>query len=363
MPHLSVMLKPASSACNMRCRYCFYHSLAKSREAYGYGIMGKETAEEIIKKTLDFADGDSVYYSFQGGEPLLAGLEFYEFFTATVKKHNKKQAKIFYNIQTNGTLVNKDWNELFLRHEFLVGLSLDGERAANVNRLDSNGGETFERVLETADNFLNYGVEFNILTVATAFTAKNAENIYCFLRDRGYKYLQFIPVLRPINGDYGDFYLDCDSMFLLLDTLFKLYVKDYLRGNYVSVRLFDNWVRLFRGERSEQCGVAGHCARQLVFEGDGSAYPCDFYCLDEYRLGNIRFNTVEELFNSTVGFKFLKDSLKLPLNCRKCRFVGLCRGGGCKRSRNDYDYCLAYKKFFENNLSLFGIFRKLVRKK
>lgn len=165
MPHLSVMLKPASSACNMRCGYCFYHSLAASRTEYDYGIMGKETAENIIRKTLDFADGDSVYYSFQGGEPLLAGKEFFRFFTETVRRLNVKGAKIHYNAQTNGTLVDEEWTTLFREEKFLVGLSLDGDRQANVLRTDSRGRETFERVLDTADGFLNYGVEFNVLIV------------------------------------------------------------------------------------------------------------------------------------------------------------------------------------------------------
>lgn len=358
MPHLSVMLKPASSACNMRCKYCFYHSLAESRESYGYGKMTENTAEEIIKKTLSFANGDSVYYSFQGGEPLLAGREFFDFFIKTVKRYNVKNSRIFYNIQTNGTLVDRTWNEFFRNNEILIGLSLDGDRPANANRLNAEFGETFERVLDTADWFLNDGVEFNILIVATPETARRAEDIYCFLRDRGYKYHQYIPVLRPTGseGIIDKNYLDNESMFLLLDRLFNLYVRDYVRGNYVSIRLFDNWVRLYRREKNEQCGTAGYCTHQLVFEGDGSAYPCDFYCLDEYRLGYIADSTVEELLKKNRAESFIKESLPVLDRCKKCAYFRVCRGGGCKRSRADFDYCEAYRKFFEKNIGAFRVF-------
>lgn len=352
------MLKPASSACNMRCKYCFYHSLAEQRESYGYGMMSKETAERIIIKTLSFANGDSIYYSFQGGEPLLAGMDFFKFFVETVKKYNKKNSRIFYNIQTNGTLVNSEWNRFFRENEILIGLSLDGDRLANENRLNADFRETFNQVIDTADNFLNDGVEFNILIVATPKTTERAEDIYCFLRDRGYKFQQYIPVLRPLDegGKIDEKYLNNESMFLLLDRLFNLYVKDFIRGNYVSIRLFDNWVRLYRRERSEQCGTGGHCTFQLVFEGDGSAFPCDFYCLDEYRLGNISDKTVSELFKSELAENFIKESLPVREKCKQCDYFRICRGGGCKRSKADFDYCEAYKKFFKKNIGAFNLF-------
>lgn len=358
---LSVMIKPSSGSCNMRCKYCFYHSVASNRETYAYGLMSAETAEKIIAETLEFSEGGSVYFSFQGGEPLIVGLDYYKGFVAAVARLNTLGSKIYYNIQTNGTLVTQEWTDFFRENEFLVGLSLDGDRAANDNRIFADGSETFERVLDTADNFLNYGVEFNVLTVATAYTARHAEDIYCFLRDRGYKYQQYIPVLRPFGEEHktGGYYLDNETMFLLLDRLFRLYVADFLKGNYVSIRLFDNWVRMFLGERGEQCGTGGFCTRQLVFEADGSAYPCDFYCLDDYRLGNIKDKSLRELFETPAAIDFLKAGLVKKPACSACRYFSLCRGGGCKRSKAEFDYCKAYKAFFAKNMPLFTLFQRV----
>ena len=109
MPALSIMIKPASSLCNLRCKYCFYCDVASHRDVFSLGVMKEETAESLIKSALKFADGCSVAFAFQGGEPLIAGLDYFKFFTETVERLNEKNSEIFYSIQTNGTLVTDEW--------------------------------------------------------------------------------------------------------------------------------------------------------------------------------------------------------------------------------------------------------------
>lgn len=148
---------------------------------------------------------------------------------------------------------------------------------------------------------------------------------------------------------YADFLIKC----------FKLYARDFKNRDYTSIRYFDNLVRLYLGHPAEQCGMCGHCSRQFVAEGNGNIYPCDFYCTDEWLLGNINESDFEALASSDKAERFIKDSFKTDEKCKACEYFGLCRSGGCKRNAEDRDYCDSYKKFFEECLSLFGIFDNL----
>ncbi len=344
--------------CNMRCKYCFYADVSDFREIRSFGLMSPETARNIIEKALAFADrGEPVSFAFQGGEPLIAGIEYFKNFIDFVKEKNTRGNPVYYGIQTNGTLVTDEWAEFFKANKFLVGLSLDGDEAGNRFRVSGEKSSAFYKVLQTAETFKRYGVDFNILTVLTGYCAENGERIYRFFKNKGFRYIQFIPCLRPFGEkseselymtekQYGDF----------LVRLFKLYADDYAKGNYVSIRQFDNWVQMYLGRRPEQCGMMGCCSFQFVAEGNGNIYPCDFYCTDEWLLGNINEMSFSDFVNGEKMRSFIEESMDVPEKCKKCRFYPLCRGGGCKRSRLDRDYCKSYKRFFSACLPLFRVF-------
>ena len=355
--NLSIMIKPASSMCNLRCKYCFYHSLAGSRESFSYGKMSQATTDEVIAKALKFADGGSIYFAFQGGEPLFAGKEYFKYFVDKVNELNTRHSTIYYSLQTNGTLIDQEWAEFFAKHQFLLGVSMDGDQTANRYRLDINLDYTFPVVRKALDILTEAGVDVNILIVATGWTADHIEDVYRYLTSQGFKYLQFIPCLRPFGDDSeGPLYMSVEQYGNFLIRLFNLYVKDYVRGDYTSVRLLDNWVYLYLGKQPEQCGVCGHCSHQCVVEGNGNVYPCEFYCLDKWLLGDIHDMDFDQLAHTDRATQFLKDSINIPDKCKSCEFYGICRAGGCKRNRADRDYCVAYKKFFSSCLPLFRAF-------
>ena len=357
MPSISVMLKPASGKCNMQCKYCFYHSLTQTRGIADYGIMDIATAKRVIDSALDYAGNESVYFTFQGGEPLLAGKEFFRQFVDYVKKSNKSNAKVYYALQTNGTLVDDEWIKLFKDNGFLIGLSLDGDEISNKFRVDCKDNSVFNKVFDTAHKLQNAGVDFNIVSVVTAHTGKRIEEVYKFFKSQGFSYLQFIPCLRPFgDNSQSDLYMDCEQYAEYLSKLFELYLQDYKSGKYVSVRHFDNMVSLYNCGGAEQCGMIGHCARQFVVEANGNVYPCDFYCLDEWLLGNIMESDFATLSRLPKAIDFLRSSLNIPDKCKSCEFYAVCRGGGCKRNRASGDYCEAYKEFFCNYVKEFEIF-------
>lgn len=359
MPALSIMIKPASSLCNLRCKYCFYCDVASQREVTSFGVMKEETAERLIKSALDFADGCSVAFAFQGGEPLIAGLDYFKFFTEKVNEYNTKKSEIFYSIQTNGTFVTDEWARFFHDNKFLVGLSLDGDFEGNRFRVDEKRQNAYYKIISAANKFKKHQVEFNILTVLTGYCAENAERIYKYFRSNGFKYLQFIPCLRPMGDNtQSELYMTNEQYADFLIKIFNLYVKDFVRGNYISIRQFDNWVRMFLGERAEQCGLMGHCTHQFVAEGNGNIYPCDFYCTDEWLLGNINDDSLESMAKGEKARQFIMESLGVRAECKECKYYPICRAGGCKRNRESEDYCQAYKRFFSACLPLFRAFRK-----
>lgn len=349
MPSISVMVKPASSLCNLKCEYCFYHSLAGQRESYNYGIMDEDTLDVIIQKALSYAEGGALYLSFQGGEPLLAGKSFFRFASSALARRNKYHSPITLAVQTNGTLLDNEWCRIFAEGNYLVGLSLDGDQAANARRVDKSGAPVFERILAAARMLKEHGVEFNILSVLTEQNAKRIKPIYEFLTAQGFRHLQFIPYLKALGANPDAMTVTAETYGEYLTTLFDLYLRDIKRNRYVSIRQMDNFVALAKGGRAEQCGMNGVCAGGFVIEGDGTVFPCDFYCLDQYKLGNIKENGFDYFAAHPTMRKFIADSVINSSKCRECPYYRLCRGG-CKRERTDLDKCHGYKKFFARAL-------------
>lgn len=361
--NISIMMKPASSNCNLRCKYCFYNDLSSHREMPSRGIMSQDTLRNILKKAFDFAGNDKVMLSFQGGEPLIAGKEFFKNVHAIIRELNVRKCPVYIGIQTNGTLIDDEWCGIFKRGGYLVGLSLDGDEIADSLRIDANGEPTFQRVLAAAKLMQKHGVEFNILTVLTKQVAQRIEQIYRFFKKQGFRHLQFIPMLKPLRLDENgkpisaceystpfpseeeNYVMSGKDYAYFLKKCFSLYLKDFVDGKYTSIRQFDNFVRLAHHEIPEQCGMDGHCCHQFVIEGDGEVYPCDFYCVDCYDMGNINDTDFFALSKHPISTQFIKESMQIDEKCKACKYYALCKNG-CKRERIDIDKCDAYKQFF-----------------
>lgn len=345
---VSVMIKPASSKCNLRCKYCFYCDVSNNRAETDKGFMTLETAENVIKKALSFGR-DSVSFTFQGGEPLLAGIDFFKKFVSIVDKQNADGTlSVSYFLQTNATLIDDEWCRFFKENNFLLGVSLDGNEEQNRYRVYKDGRSSFDDVVSSVDLLKKYGVNFNIVSVLTKQLANSFRDSYKFFKSIGADYLQYIPCINDFN-EVDEYSMDNDDYVNYLNSAFKIYYNSKMRNAHISIRQFDNYCLLCRNQNAEQCGMNGVCSNQFVVEGDGSVYPCDFYCIDDFYLGNINDTDFEEMYNSPVTVEFIKDSFKLKEECKNCDVFYLCRGGGCKRNRESFDYCRAYKQFFSAN--------------
>jgi uncharacterized protein len=355
MPQLSLLIKPASSLCNLDCRYCFYHDVADKRTTASHGIMDDSTLEALVRLALFFADGQCTF-AFQGGEPTLAGLDFYRRLTELQREFNTKHVQIQNAIQTNGIAIDAEWARFLAKHRFLTGISLDGPREIHdSNRSDSKGRGSFDRVMTAIANLRAAGADFNILSVVTGWSARHAEKIYRFFRREGFSFLQFIPCLDPLGEEpfKQAHSLTPERFGSFLVALFDLWYKDAVQGNPVSIRWFDNLAGMMLGAPPESCGMSGCCTCQFVVEADGSVYPCDFYVLDEWRAGNILTDGFPEMRASSDVERFIRSSLPEDPSCAACAWKTLCRGG-CRRYREPFKdglpilnlHCEAYRRFF-----------------
>lgn len=360
MPPINLLIKPASGNCNLRCKYCFYTDVMENRTTQDYGVMTEDTLETIVKKAIQQSEGTCTI-AFQGGEPTLVGLDFYKTLIKYQNKYKKYNLTINNAIQTNGIIIDEEWAKFFGENKFLVGLSLDGYEYIHDNlRIDSKKAGTFNRVIKTAKLFDKYNVEYNILTVVTADVAKNINKIYKFFKANNFRYMQFIPCLDPLYEERGryDHSLTPELYGEFLKTLFDVWYKDVKKGEFVYVRYFENLLQMMLGQYPEACGMLGRCTNQYVIEADGSVYPCDFYVLDEYRIGNLITDSFGEIEQKREEIGFIEPSLYKDTECKKCKWHNLCYGG-CRRDREPIQnnkasrnyFCSAYKEFFEYTFS------------
>jgi uncharacterized protein len=331
--------------------------------------MKTETARSVIDNTFkDLNEGDEITFAFQGGEPTLAGLGWFDDFTARVSQIRGKDVSVRYAFQTNGLLLDRDWAAFFKKNNFLVGLSLDGSKGLHdKNRLDAEGRGTWERVMEAKRILDESQVDYNILSVLTNDLAGEAEKIWALILREKIGYIQFIPCLEGLADDpppggieeirglrpprFAQFY----------SRIFSLWLKELERGRYISVKLFDDTANYFFKGIVSSCGINGRCSPQFVVEADGGVYPCDFYVLDSYKTGDLSRQRPEEIFNSPAVRGFLDEGKTAGAPdriCGECPYRGRC-GGGCKRMRKAVyrgeggNFC-GYRAFLDKCLKRLG---------
>lgn len=358
MRNLSVMVKPSSSKCNLKCKYCFYNSIADEREVSDYGFLSEEALEVIVNRIEEYCDGGVCNIGFQGGEPMLIGLDFYK---KLVELTSSKKTKFNFMIQTNGTLITEDFAKFFYDNKFLVGVSLDGNKDMHdLNRVNHSQNGSFKEVMKGIDLLKKYNVDFNILVVVTRALSNKIESCYKFLRKNDFNYIQFIPFIEALedcNNNNLNFYLTSNQYENYIKRLFDMWYEDVSKGNMVSIRYFDNILGLFLGQDYEACDMRGVCSCQHIIESDGRVYPCDFYTYEKYSIGNIFDESFDHMHENEITRNFIIESVSKDKKCETCKYRVLCRGG-CKRYRattkdNKYMFCEANYKFFEYSYDRF----------
>jgi uncharacterized protein len=356
-----VMAKPAGSACNLDCTYCFYLSKEKLAGGPGPGHMDDEVLERFVRDYIASVTGHEVVFSWQGGEPTLLGVEFFEKAIAFQRKHAKPGQRIENDLQTNGTLIDEHWARFLKAHRFLVGLSIDGPRDVHdAMRPTKRGGASFDDVMRAARLLQKHGVPFNTLTCVHRYNASRPLDVYRFLRrELGSTRLQFIPIVeprgfeamapghddasqRPIVGTprakpdhplsvVTPWSVDPDEYGRFLCKVWDEWKsRDYGK---VFVGFCETLVAQRMGEPSQVCVFAETCGKGVAIEHDGDVYACDHYVYPAFRRGNVRERSLADMIFDPAQVKFGYDkSDNLPRTCRECRYLKDC-WGECPKNR------------------------------
>lgn len=382
-----VMAKPVGSACNLDCAYCFYLSKAHLSKGPGPGRMSDETLEAFIRQYIEGVTAGDVVFSWQGGEPTLAGLDFYRKAVALEKKYARPGQRIQNDLQTNGTLLDEEWAAFLKANRFLVGLSIDGPQELHDRcRITKGGQPSFDKVFRTAQLLRRHGVPFNTLTCIHRFNASRPLDVYRFLRrELGSTYLQLIPIVEhrdfrhsaPQRWDSTALPMDGDPESLPDHprSVATAWSVDPEEWGYFLCRVFDEWrsrdmgrvyvnqietlVAQHLGMPSQLCIYGEFCGKGLAIEHDGSVYSCDHYVYPEYRLGNIHETPLSQMAFARAQVKFgYSKHETLPRACRECAFLKDCRGE-CPKNRllrtpegePGLNYlCRGFKRYFAHAL-------------
>lgn len=198
------MVKPVGATCNLDCKYCYYlDKELQAPKAKPTDVMSDELLEEFIQQYIQGNQVPVVSFCWHGGEPLLAGLDFFRRAMALQEKY-KGDKQIENSLQTNGTLITAEWAQFFAEHRFLVGVSIDGPAEVHdANRRNRGGKPTFDSVMRGIELLAINGAEFNTLSAVSAASERKGQEIYRFLKSIGSRFMQFLPVTEHVKRIEG----------------------------------------------------------------------------------------------------------------------------------------------------------------
>lgn len=367
MKSLQLLIKPASSLCDLKCKYCFYHDLA-THQALSPKIMSVETLELTIKRASEYftnAPKDEPSYLsilFQGGEPTLAGLDYFKQAIAFQKQYfaHLPQVQISNAIQTNGCKLDDELVSFLVANDFFFGISLDGPKALHdAMRIHRNGSGSYDEVRAGITKLQKFGAQFNVLCVLTDLNALNIKSVYEHFKEQGFYNHQYIACLDPFErlGQHSKeppIFLSEQAYSQFLINIFDLWYQDLMeRGTYISIRHIENYLALLLNMSINSCNMTGVCQIQNVVESSGKIYPCDFYAHDDYELGNLKDHDFEYLQTNSKAHTFIEQSHQLPNECQHCPYLSLCRNGCYRERLNGKNiHCAAFKAFFAARLDI-----------
>ena len=359
----NIMTKPRGAICNLDCKYCYF--LSKERLYPDSDFMMPDTLlEEYTRQYIQGQQAQTITFAWQGGEPTLMGLDFFRQAVAYQQKHNPHGKQIYNALQTNAVTLDDDWCRFFKRHNFLIGVSLDGPQTLHDHyRVDKGGAPTFDRVMQGIRLLQAHHVEFNILTTVHAANADDPLDVYRFIRDEvGAQFIQFIPIVERDNdtgfqeGDrvtersvtaeqYGKFLID----------IFEEWVRRDVGRMYVQI--FDVALAAWVGDAPGLCIFEETCGRALAIEHNGDIYSCDHFVEPKHNLGNMIDIPLHEIVTNEQQQAFgLAKRDTLPSYCLECDVRFVCNGG-CPKNRfvttpqgePGLNYlCAGYKAFFSH---------------
>ena len=361
----NIMIKPVGSLCNLKCSYCYYLDKA---EIYGgrEPRMSEQMLEHFVKEYIQANDVRDVFFNWHGGEPLLAGIDFYRKAVSFQQKYSEGK-KIHNTLQTNATLITPEWARFFRDNGFLIGVSLDGPKEVHDRYRGGKGGASvFDRVIRGIMELYRAGVQYNVMATVNKQSEGRALEIYQFLKSAGTRFIQFMPVVEHVKDGLivspdtegsrlAPWSVSAEGFGRFLCDIFDHWVRNDV--GKVFVNQFDAALACWCGVQPGLCAMAETCGGNSVIEHNGDLYPCDHFVYEDYRIGNVLETDLRTLMNSSRQVRFgISKRNGLPQKCLRCRWFFACHGECPKHRFNKTDkgetglnaLCEGYEIFFSH---------------
>lgn len=352
---LYVMLKPVGAVCNLRCKYCYY---LEKKDLYPDArnfVMSEELLEEFIKQYLGAQTMSQVLFTWHGGETLMRNISFYKKAVALQNKYGRGRP-ISNCLQTNGTLLTDEWCRFFKENNFLIGISVDGpQHCHDKYRRTLDNRPSFYQVMKGVELLKKHGVEFNIMGVVNDYNSDYPLQFYHFFKSIDCHYIQFAPIVEQIDGKPARWNVRTQAWGDFLIAIFDEWVRNDVGDYYIQY--FDSTLANWVGQEPGVCTLAKTCGQAGVMEFNGDVYSCDHMVYPQYKLGNIKTNTLTQMMYSRQQQQFGNDKYDaLPAQCRSCNYLFACNGE-CPKNRiiqtidgeSGLNYlCQGYYKFFNH---------------
>ncbi len=362
MPHptrsFQLFVKPIGALCNLACKYCYY--LDKQDLHRGNAnVMSEELLEKYIIQHLEASTEEPVLFSWHGGEPTLAGLDFYRKAVEIQEKNNPHQKLIINGIQTNGVNLNDDWCRFLAEKKFLVGISMDGPKTIhNKFRISKSGKGTFKKVLEGYNLLKKYAINPEVLCVINSYNANYPLATYNFFKSLGTEYISFLPLVNRDFASQTSVTLDSVSAKAFGNFLIEIFDEWQIRDiGKIKIQLFEEAFRTAFKQDHTLCIFKKTCGGVPVLEKNGDFYSCDHFVSKEHRIGNINQIHLSALLDDAQQQAFGTAKFNtLPAYCLSCEVLAMCNGE-CPKNRfikspageNGLNYlCEGYKNFFNH---------------
>lgn len=341
-----LLVKPIGAGCNLGCHYCYYPQRQDQRSRK----MDDGLLEDFIRRYIAAQPGYSreINFVWQGGEPLLAGLGFYKRALALQQKHAPPGVKISNSLQTNGTLLNDAWCRLFKQHQFIIGVSLDGDRQIqDTHRPDKRGGGSYDDALRGIGLLQRHQIEFNLLVVVHDGVAEQAQAMYDHFVALGARYLQFQPLMLEGDAPAGGYGLSAANWGEFMLAVYRRWRSQRHLGKVFVMNIEHVYAQYFT-HVSPSCVHAERCGGNLVMEPDGRLYACDHLIDAQHYLGHVDRRTSFAGHAAAAAEMAFGKTKSLRRECQSCSVKSVCQGG-CPAHVGQDRYnrlCAGYYRFF-----------------
>lgn len=321
-----VVLQP-TTLCNANCHYCYLPDRKKSQQMSP--LVTKAVADSIYEQNADFP----ITLIWHGGEPLATGLNNFEIL---IEPFNglEREGKVQHNIQTNATLINSDWCSFFKKHNFKIGVSIDGGKELNIQRVDWAGKPIFEQILRGISLLKEHLIDFGLIAVINHSNIEKAEEFYHFFLSL--KITEGLGI--NIEEDEGVHRIQTEFNNEVVLNFWKDLFLAWKKNPKIRIREIEQILKYAYAVINNKPHEPHKCIDPfptIAWNGDVCLLSPEFGGIksskseyNNFKVGNILDESLTSIISKKDTIRYVTDFLDGIKRCKiECIYYGICGGG------------------------------------